>query len=232
MNLMLKHAGPALHHKHAGLALDAKALTEDGEFEGYASTFGNVDNGGDIVMPGAFLGSLGKRPAAKVKMLRDHDMRRMCGVWLEAREDGRGLRVKGKLILDLQEGRETYALMKAGALDSLSIGYRTLGEEYERDRDGRRSIRKITKADLMEVSIVPFPMNEDAGIDTVRGASAFRTIREFEAFLRDEGGFSHTAARQIAERGFKSSDPRDEDDGDAGAIDALRTLARKFRGER
>lgn len=148
--------------------LDIKGLTDQGEFEGYASTFGNIDQGGDICVQGCFAESLAKRPASKVKMLLHHDTRRICGTWSEMVEDPRGLKVKGRLLLTTTDGRETYELMRAGALGAMSIGFRTLVDEIDRTS----GVRKILKADLMEVSIVTFPMNERAAISSVKSSSA------------------------------------------------------------
>ncbi|MGP9819197.1 HK97 family phage prohead protease [Salinarimonas sp. NSM] len=217
----------------APIELSTKELTEAGEFEGYASTFGNVDRGGDMMMAGAFLESLGRRPAGKVKMLRDHDTRKIIGVWTEAKEDGRGLYMKGRLILDTEGGREAYALLKAGALDSLSIGYRVLADSYQRDANGRRDVRQLIKVDLMEVSLVTFPMNEAATISRVKGRE-LPTERELEAALRDAGLSASEAKALIAGRAYKSilnaRDAGTGDDKSGDALDALRTLARTLRG--
>lgn len=215
------------------VSLETKELSEDGTFSGYASTFGNVDLGGDIIVQGAFAETLTKRPPSKVKMLRDHDMRSMVGVWTEAREDNTGLHVTGRLLLNTERGRETYELMKAGALDSLSVGYRTLGEEYAREEG--RSVRRIKSVDLMEVSIVPFPMNERAVINSVKGDGDDRPLpaeRELEDVLRD-AGLSRTEAKAlIAGRSLKSlqaaRDARSE--AERSAITALASLTRAMRG--
>src|ERR1700742_4462086 len=110
--------------------LDLKAVADDGSFSGYASLFGVTDLGGDVVQPGAFTKSLKSKPAAKVKMLRGHDTSEPIGVWTSIEEDSKGLKATGQLILDTVKGRETYALLKAGALDGLSIGYRTKKDSY------------------------------------------------------------------------------------------------------
>ena len=106
---------------------------EDGEFEGYASVFDVVDQGMDVVARGAFRKSL--ESGRKVKMLWQHDSAKIIGVWDEMREDERGLYVKGRLLKDVMLGREAMALMRAGAIDSMSIGYRTI-EAVQRDRSG------------------------------------------------------------------------------------------------
>lgn len=224
-----------------GLAfdLDTKALNDQGEFEGYASTFGNVDRGGDICVQGCFTESLQKRPAGKVKMLYQHDTSRLCGVWTEMSEDSRGLYVKGRLLLTTQDGKETYELMRAGALDAMSIGYRTLLDEIDRTT----GVRKIMKADLLEVSLVTFPMNERATVSAVKSTVAFSTQdwRDIEAALRDEGLSRADAVKAVS--GFKTWLHRDGGgpeqglrDGAASANDdthtllALRRLAAALRG--
>lgn len=152
--------------KGSAIVLDTKAVSEDGEFEGYASTFGNVDQGRDVVMPGAFAKSLQARPAGKIKLLRQHDWNSPIGVLVEAKEDSRGLFVKGKLVLESALARETHALMKAGALDSMSIGFRTIRDEMDR----AAGTRKLIELDLRECSIVTFPMNESATVSAVKAA--------------------------------------------------------------
>lgn len=147
------------------IEIDTKAVGEDGVFTGYASTFANEDLGRDVVVAGAFSKSLSRRPANKVKMLRSHDASEPIGVWTDLKEDRKGLLATGKLILDTTKGRETYALMKAGALDALSIGYRTLKDRFDR----AKGIRFLEEVDLQEISVVTFPMNPRAGIASVKG---------------------------------------------------------------
>ena len=144
--------------------LDTKAISDDGEFSGYAAIFGNEDLGRDIIVKGAFAKSLARCPAAKVKMLRQHDPEEPIGVWLDLIEDSKGLRAKGKLILDTVKGRETHALMRAGALDGLSIGFRTLKDRFDR----AKGIRFVEEVELPEISVVTFPMNPRATVATVK----------------------------------------------------------------
>lgn len=134
--------------------------------EGYASVFGVADQGGDIVLPGAYGASLRRLAAAgrRVKMLWQHDPAQPIGVWEELREDGHGLWVKGRILTDLARGREAAALLDAGAIDGLSIGYRTL--RAERDARGRRQLAEV---DLWEVSLVTFPMLPEARVAAKAG---------------------------------------------------------------
>jgi len=177
---------------------------EDGVFEGYASVFDVVDQGMDVVAKGAFMKSLGS--GRKVKMLWQHDTSKVIGVWDEMREDERGLYVKGRLLKDVALGREAMALMRAGAIDSMSIGYRTI--EAVPEAGGR--VRKLTELDLFEVSVVTFPMNESARVTDVK---SIRTEREFEAFLRD-AGYTRKEATAIALHGFKAIDTLRDAEGD------------------
>lgn len=155
------------------LELDVKAVTAEGEFEGYASVFNIEDLGKDIVLPGAFAKSLARRPAAKVKMLRSHDSREPVGIWTDLQEDGKGLRAKGRLILETMLGRETHILMKAGALDGLSIGYRSLKDRFDRST-GTRLLEEI---DLPEISILAFPMNPRATVSRIKSEDATEHAR-------------------------------------------------------
>lgn len=150
------------------IEFEVKEVAEDGTFTGYASVFNNQNLGGDIVRPGAFGKSLTKRPASKVKMLRDHDSSEPIGVWTTITEDSRGLKATGKLITDTAKGWETYVLMKAGAMDGLSIGYKTVKADFDRAK-GARLLKEL---DLGEISIVTFPMNPRATVSTVKSDQA------------------------------------------------------------
>ena len=159
-------------------------LKEGAVIAGYASLFGAEDQGGDVVERGAYAASLARLAAAgqRVKMLWQHDPTRPIGVWDEVREDGRGLYVKGRLLLEVQAGREAKALLEAGAIDGLSIGYRTVRAEKA------PGVRRLCQIDLWEVSLVTFPMLPEArvqaetGVDLARElAEAFRDAREMLA---------------------------------------------------
>ena len=163
-------------------------------FEGYASVFGVMDLGNDIVMPGAFKKSLGSR---NVKLLWQHERHELIGVWESIEEDSKGLKVKGRLIPEVQKGAEAAALLKAGAIDSMSIGFRSIEASYNEDSD----TRQLIELDLFEISLVSFPMLPDAMVTNVK---AIETDRDFEKFLRDSG-FSKSKALAIASRGFKDA---------------------------
>src|ERR1700742_2640357 len=102
------------------------AVAPDGTVEGYASLFGEIAQARDMVLPGAFAASLRNRGVRRVPMLFQHDPAEPVGVWLELREDFRGLYARGRLIPEVARGRELLALLRAGAIDGLSIGFRTV----------------------------------------------------------------------------------------------------------
>lgn len=173
-------------------AFETKTVSQDGEFEGYASTFGNVDLGGDIVAPGAFATTLAKRGPRGVKMLLAHDMNKRVGVWTDLREDGKGLKVKGHIVTDLTLGRETLIELRNDMLSAMSIGYRTVKDRV----DVKKGVRTLDELDLFEISLVPFPMNPKAVVTAVKtadielrdrlAAGDRLTEREWDALFKSE----------------------------------------------
>lgn len=179
-----------MEHKHLSLELKA---TAEGVIEGYGSIFGNIDQGGDLILPGAFSSSL--KSGRKVKMLREHCPDDLIGVWDEVTEDANGLRVKGRLLLTIDDGRNAFELVKSGALDGLSIGYRTVESEY--NNSGNRLLKQV---DLWEVSLVTFGMNELARIDAVKAAEM--SERDLERLLTRDAGLSRSIARKLMAGGY------------------------------
>ncbi|OBZ96453.1 primosomal replication protein N [Pararhizobium polonicum] len=154
--------------KFANLTLSG--VTGQGRFSGYASVFGEVDLGKDAIAPGAFAQSLARRGASGVRMLFQHDPGEPLGAWKTIREDARGLYVEGILSPGVARAQEVHMLMKAGALDGLSIGFQTVKART----DGKTGVRRILEADLWEISIVTFPMLPSARVSNVKNARFFR----------------------------------------------------------
>jgi HK97 family phage prohead protease len=150
--------------------LSVDEVAPDGSFSGYASLFGAVDLGRDVVERGAFAKSLKARGAAGIRMLYQHDPNEPIGAWTEIREDARGLFVRGRLATGVARAREVLDLMRAGALDGLSIGFRAVKART----DPASGVRRILEADLWEISVVTFPMLPGARVDRVKGAGALR----------------------------------------------------------
>lgn len=163
--------------------VDFKRVEPDGSFSGYASIFGREDMGRDIVMPGAFAESLAKRGASGIKMLFQHDPNEPIGVWAELREDARGLFARGRLMSEVARAREVLSLMRAGALEGLSIGFRTV----QGRTDPATGVRRLHKIDLWEISVVTFPMLPEARVEAVKrdaeGTSLAAAIRRAAARL-------------------------------------------------
>ncbi len=164
--------------KRASLPL-AQATTA-GVIEGYASLFGVVDSGGDIVMPGAFARSLARRGAKGVKMLWQHNAAEPIGVWTSLTEDVKGLKVVGRLDLSVARAREALSLIRGGAVDGLSIGFRAVRVATDKSS----GFRRLSEIDLWEISVVTFPMQTLARIDAVKRAPARMTDAERAAFCR------------------------------------------------
>lgn len=188
---------------HATGRFQVKAAADDGTFEGYASTFGNEDLGGDIVMPGAFEASLDehKRNGTMPAMLWQHRPDEPIGPWLEMVEDERGLKAKGRLLIDGDPlARRAHSHLKAKSISGLSIGFVPKRWEWDEDEE----VRRLTEIDLWEASIVTFPMNVEARVDAVKTRDCINTLRDFETFLRDACGFSRGEAKALAHGGWSA----------------------------
>lgn len=209
-------------------SVEMKAVDTDDEnmgmFEGYGSVFNNTDLGNDVIMPGAFTKSLNKTGPKGVKLLYQHKTDMPIGVFESIEEDKRGLKVRGKLALKTQLGREAYELMKMGALDGLSIGFRVSPKGQSYDAKGKR--RMIKEVELMEISLVTFPMNPKAKIRSVKGAEF--TIREWENGLRDVFHLSRSEAKVAAKAVHEVFTQRDVGD-DTELATAVKSLTETLK---
>lgn len=198
---------------------EVKAAGDDGQFEGYASVFNNVDLGGDVILPGAFVKVKTTR-SGRLKLALFHDLTRLIGT-AEYSQDDHGLHVKGQINLKVSYARDAYELMKDGSLDSMSIGFNTLEDSYEK-RDGR-DVRVIKKAELWEASVVPFGMNEEAEVISVKSS-----VRQFEKGLRERMGLSQKEAAAVASLGFPAIH-RDGADADTATVEELKQLGNSIQ---
>ena len=195
------------------ITLQIKALSER-EFEGHGSFFGNEDLGGDVVLPGAFSRTLAqhRKTNSMPQMFWMHDPSRVPGKWLSMSEDDSGLKVKG-VLADTPLGNEIHTLLKMDAVKGLSIGYRTIDQDW--DEDGRRLLKEL---ELWEVSVVSLPMNPLAQVAHAKSQLSaigeyVPTPREFERTLRDVG-CSQLVAKRIMSKVFEGkSSARDVLDG-------------------
>src|SRR4029079_4086873 len=171
-------------------ARPATAIAADGTVEGYASLFGELDQARDMVMPGAFEASLRRRGVRRVPMLFQHDPAEPIGVWLELREDLRGLYARGRLIPEVVRARELLALLRAGTTDGLSIGFRTVKGRI----DPKTRIRRLEAIDLWEISIVTFPLLSGARLALASKASGQREQPQKDATPDPRVASLHSAA--------------------------------------
>lgn len=172
--------GTGLETKFARFGAGVQVQEDGAVIEGYASLFGACDHGGDVVSKGAYAASLQKTAAEgrKIKMLWQHDPVQPIGVWDEVREDAKGLWVKGRLLSTIGKGREAAALIAAGAIDGLSIGYRTV-----KARKNDKGQRLLDELELWEVSLVTFPMLQTARV-TAKSDAADISTNETDRALR------------------------------------------------
>ena len=196
---------PAFGRKHSGALkvrdfdLSLKSVADDGTFDGYGSVWGVVDSYQEIVAPGAFTDSLADIAAKgrPVPVLWQHRSDSPIGIWDKLEEDEHGLRGDGSLLIaDVAQAREAHALMKRRAVSGLSIGYWVRESSF----DEKTGIRTLTKLDLVEISLVTFPANDDARVEAVKFKLAhgqLPTEREYGKFLR-EAGFSKSRATFLA----------------------------------
>ncbi|MGU3399806.1 HK97 family phage prohead protease [Brucellaceae bacterium D45D] len=214
-----------LETKRTAIALDDVEI--DGSFSGYASVFGLPDLGHDIIERGAFARALKERGASGIRMLWQHDAAEPIGVWTKISEDARGLYVEGRLAKGVARAREALELMRAGGLDGLSIGFRTVKAR----KDARSGLRHIVEADLWEISIVTFPMLPQARIANVK--ADLPTIREFERWLTRDAGLSRASARIVIAKGYaalnaKRTQPEAVRNDEAGLAQLMRDAARSI----
>jgi len=203
------------------LSVSRVAFLPDGSVEGYASLFGEVDQARDMVMPGAFAQTLKARGLRKIPMLFQHDPSEPIGVWLDLKEDFRGLKARGRLIPDVLRARELLALIKAGAIDGLSIGYRTVRGQI----DPKSRVRRLYQVDLWEISIVTFPLLNGARVSAVKETPKVSRLRaqaerDWQSMLAGEDiGAPRATRTPVASRLGER----------AGRRTALRDVARAMR---
>lgn len=222
----MKHKDSGLVMKHRQVAFKADAVNDDGTFKGYASVFGNVDSYGEVVDAGAFTESLARIKASgdPLPVLWQHNSREPIGGSDVLSEDSKGLLTEGFLLTDLIPlAKQAHGLMKRRVVKGLSIGYYVEKSSYNE----KTGIRNLIQLDLQEYSIVTFPANTLATVESVKAAvkeGKLPTLREFEDFLC-EAGFSKTQAKAVAGNGLRKLLDRCEADGKTSdALEALKSF--------
>jgi HK97 family phage prohead protease len=209
-------------------ALDAKEIDDAGNIEGLAVGYGNVDHGGDQVMPGAIKGL---HAIKALPMLLFHDQKRPVGVWSQFRETSEGLSVKGRFSMSTRAGQEAHGMARDGALAGLSMGYRTIRQRFE------GKARQLLELALHEVSLVSIPMNDKTRVTSVKEIADLKdrvaagerlTDREWEALLRKGFDLSNAEAERAVRINLKGrGDPGNTADG----ATFLGRLSAELRGE-
>jgi HK97 family phage prohead protease len=182
--------------------VEVKELTQDGtqfgRISGYAATY-DLDRVGDVIIPGAFSKTIKQYQEANrpIRMYFQHDSKELIGAFLPSamREDAKGLYVEGDINLEVQRGKEIYALAKQGVLSDMSIGYSVL------DFEVNGAVRELKEIELWEISVVSEPANPNAKITAVKSIDELKEIvtklSDLEKVLR-EAGFSRSSAKWIA----------------------------------
>ena len=155
---------------------ELKSISSEGTFVGLASTYNNVDLGNDMVLPGAFTKTLAEK-GGQVPLLMGHDSKMPIAI-AQLSDSPQGLMVQGKLILEADGSRSAYALLKAGVIKGLSIGYDTIKSTM----DG--GVRKLSELKLWEISLTSFPMNELAVVTSVKSGDEITRLRAVLAECR------------------------------------------------
>ena len=228
-DLGIEHKDAAPAREHTQFALEVKRTSDSaGEmtFSGYGAVFDNVDSYGDVITKGAFADTLARAKSSNdwPVMLLQHggwgvgaEDLTPIGIWTAMEEDNIGLKIEGKFA-DTPRGREAYALLKMTprpAITGLSIGY--IAKEWEmrsRPEEPRRTLKKV---DLLEVSLVTFPANPKARVQSVKSGA---DIRELERLLCDAGGLTRSEAKTLLSRGYKAMEQDRQRDADPSPRDA------------
>lgn len=189
-------------------------VQEEGVIEGYASVFGGIDSYGDTIEPTAYdnIISEGQKPL----MFYQHDRWGVpIGRWEELSVDSKGLKVKGRLNLELKEAQDVYSALKFGSLDGMSIGFRLRDRDYEYDDNDVCHIKNISE--LLEISIVNFPADKSARVMGVKAdpedLEELKDIRDCERYLRDLGISKKMAQSIISVIKAKKNSMSDSEDG-------------------
>jgi HK97 family phage prohead protease len=198
-------AGPS-----AGLA--------EGQFEGYASVFGNKDSYGDVVMPGAFTNTLADWKAldAPIPLLWSHRMDDpdMNIGSVEAAQDDHGLKVVGTLDMDSPKAAQVYRLLKSGRVQQMSFAYDVIdGAQVTKDGDSAYELRDLK---LYEVSVVPIGANQETEILAVKTAAELLGTKEGRVLAAkhiDSLRSAHEAIGAVITAAEKAQDDQDKASG-------------------
>lgn len=210
--------------QHFEFSLKIKSVSETGEFEGYASVFGEKDSHSDIVISGAFTKSLAawKEKGMMPAMLWQHKQDEPIGIYTEIREDENGLYVKGRLLIDDDPlAKRAHAHLKAGSITGLSIGYSLVDYEWSKEKEAWI----LKEIELWEVSLVTFPSGDSARVSDVKNTFERGEVpapKLIEKVLRD-AGMSRQQAKAFMSKGYNAIDTQRDADIES-SLNALKAL--------
>lgn len=214
------------------LPFEIKDVTEQGVIKGMAAAIGNVDEGGDRILAGAFDKSIA-RSKGIVPIYWGHAWERIpLGYGTSASADQKALNVEGELTMNIPAVRDAYESVahakKVGFVMGISIGYRIPPKGYEMVEN----VRELKEIDVYEWSVTPFPMNKRARVTGLKSIDSF-TERDFEEFLRD-AGYSSREAKTIISRGFRAllNDRSRDANGDGELPPQLKELSERLQLDR
>lgn len=232
--MKIERKSSSIATEQKSVRFELKSVSDTGVFTGYASVFGLKDDGWDIVDKGAFAQTIQDHNAKnrKVPALWAHNPAEPIGVYTSLKEDDYGLWVEGKLSLSVGRAKECHALMMDGAINGLSIGFRTKRYEIEKASEDGMTIRRLKEVDLYEISVVTFPMNDASRVESVK--SAFDP-RAMERELK-EAGFSNGDAvkavaivkKYLARDGKAIAEPARDEKATTDILAQLRQLRQDF----
>ena len=183
--------------KHKAISIDVADVKVSGDarkFSGYASTFNGVDSYGDTVLPGAYKDTISNR--SRPVAMRWNHYGPVIGKWTAMHEDEKGLFVEGELTPGHSVADDAYALLKHGAINGLSIGYRPVIATS--NDTGGENLKQI---DLIEISVVESPADLGAQIGNIKAAiDSAESLKEVERLLRDATGLSRADATALVSR--------------------------------
>lgn len=217
-----------MYHKTLSLNdCQIKTDVEAGRFSGYASVFNKIDSYGDTILPGAYKQTLEKNGLPKM-FLQHESWELPIGKWIKAKEDEYGLFVEGELTPGMSRANDASAALKHETLDGLSIGYRLHKEDYENSKEARL-IKNVSL--LAEISLVVYPADSFARVDLASVKSSIESIesiRDFENFLRDAGGFSKGLSQALIARARSIFSHRDDEEKNAAILAMIEKINRSM----
>lgn len=208
------------------IKFEYKLDKQNGRFQGYASTFDNIDHDSDIILPGAFTKTIQEAfPANKIKVLRDHVWSNLIGKPLTMEQDSKGLFVD-TFISKTTLGLDTMVLLDDQVIDKMSIGFWIPAGKSARRPDG---VREISEVALMEYSLVTFPANGEAAVTGVS-----KSLRDMLHYAK--GGLTESVKAELMRemeeiKALLTGQPLRTDPDHSRQLDELKTLIINFKPE-